>query len=123
MGLALPRSADLVVAMLGILKSGAAYLPIDPRFPSARLGLMLEQARPRLLLADAESAAALPPHDVPVLRPAAHAEPAGTSGALAPVHPDNAAYVMYTSGLDRCPQGRHDHPPQHRGWSWWPPSV
>ncbi|CAM5476678.1 D-alanine--D-alanyl carrier protein ligase [Streptomyces violaceorubidus] len=65
-GLALPRSADLVVAMLGILKSGAAYLPIDPRFPSARLGLMLEQARPRLLLADAESAAALPPHDVPV---------------------------------------------------------
>ncbi|CAM5481003.1 hypothetical protein SVIOM342S_00497 [Streptomyces violaceorubidus] len=61
MGLALPRTADLVVAMLGILKSGAAYLPIDPRSPSARLGLMLEQARPRLLLADAESAAALPP--------------------------------------------------------------
>ncbi|CAM5499917.1 Linear gramicidin synthase subunit B [Streptomyces tendae] len=105
-GLALPRSADLVVAMLGILKSGAAYLPIDPRFPSARLGLMLEQARPRLLLADAESAAALPPHDVSVLCPAAlDAEPAGTSGALAPVHPDNAAYVMYTSGSTGVPKG------------------
>jgi non-ribosomal peptide synthetase component F len=37
-GLALPRTPDLIVALLGILKSGAAYVPVDPRYPSARLG-------------------------------------------------------------------------------------
>ncbi|WP_246114156.1 non-ribosomal peptide synthetase, partial [Streptomyces montanus] len=104
--LALPRSADLVVAMLGILKSGAAYLPIDPRYPSARLGLMLEQAQPRLILLDEEAAAALPEHDVPPLLlgeldlDGADATPVGTGPS-----PDNAAYVMYTSGSTGTPKG------------------
>ncbi|GHB89562.1 hypothetical protein GCM10010306_100950 [Streptomyces umbrinus] len=48
-GLALPRSAELVVGLLGILKAGGAYLPVDPRYPSARLDFVLADARPHLL--------------------------------------------------------------------------
>ncbi|MFI2782761.1 amino acid adenylation domain-containing protein [Streptomyces sp. ALB3] len=106
--LALPRSADLVVAMLGIWKAGAAYLPVDPRYPSARLGLMLEQARPVLMLTDATTDGTLPDHDVPrFLLDAGDAEDAGdgTAPAVRAALPDNAAYVMYTSGSTGTPKG------------------
>ncbi|WP_020640470.1 AMP-binding protein [Amycolatopsis balhimycina] len=66
-GLALPRSADLVVALLGILKSGAGYLPIDPRYPSGRLEFILSEARPHVVLTDAEAAGVLPDVGVPRL--------------------------------------------------------
>ncbi|MGW2834864.1 amino acid adenylation domain-containing protein [Streptomyces sp. NPDC001286] len=105
-GLALPRSADLVVALLGIMKSGGAYLPIDPRYPSARLGLMLEHARPALLLTDTATAPTLPGHDVPVLLLDDLDLEAGDPGPVAgEVHPDNALYVMYTSGSTGVPKG------------------
>ncbi|WP_330299314.1 amino acid adenylation domain-containing protein [Streptomyces sp. NBC_00503] len=105
-GLALPRSVDLVVAMLGIMKTGAAYLPIDPRYPSARLGLMLEQARPQWLLLDEEAAAGLPEHDVPALLLGELDLDGGNAAPVAPgPSPDNAAYVMYTSGSTGVPKG------------------
>ncbi|MEV8536217.1 amino acid adenylation domain-containing protein [Streptomyces sp. NPDC051211] len=105
-GLALPRSADLVVAMLGIMKSGAAYLPIDPRFPSRRLSLVLSQARPVLLLTDAETAATLPEHDAPTLFLGdLDLDGADASALSVPLRPDNLAYVMYTSGSTGTPKG------------------
>ncbi|WP_133169230.1 non-ribosomal peptide synthetase, partial [Streptomyces sp. MH60] len=105
-GLALPRSADLVVAMLGILKSGAAYLPIDPRFPSARLGLVLGQAAPALLLTDAGTGGELPAHDVPVLLlDELDLDHAQAGPVEADLRPDNLAYVMYTSGSTGVPKG------------------
>ncbi|TLS43125.1 amino acid adenylation domain-containing protein, partial [Streptomyces montanus] len=109
-GLALPRSADLVVAMLGIMKSGAAYLPIDPRFPSRRLSVVLEQARPALLLTDAETAPVLPEHDIPSVflddldLDGADAGPAEDALGV-DLRPDNLAYVMYTSGSTGTPKG------------------
>lgn len=50
--LRLPRSAELVVAVLAVLKTGAAYLPIDPDYPAARITYMLEDARPAVVLDD-----------------------------------------------------------------------
>ncbi|SES01498.1 non-ribosomal peptide synthetase [Streptomyces qinglanensis] len=104
----LPRSADLVVTLLAVLKAGAAYLPLDPDHPAARLALMLEDAAPvcavtdhadrlpgeagtpRVVLAELaeEALAAHPP--VPPPRP------------LTPSHP---AYVIYTSGSTGRPKG------------------
>ncbi|QDQ14406.1 non-ribosomal peptide synthetase [Streptomyces spectabilis] len=109
-GLALPRSADLVVALLGILKSGAGYLPIDPRYPSRRLGHLLQDAAPGLILTDADTAGTLPEHDITCLliEELGLDDPAGDgSGAtpVQPLRPDNLAYLMYTSGSTGTPKG------------------
>ncbi|WP_431042215.1 non-ribosomal peptide synthetase [Streptomyces sp. P1-3] len=112
-GLALPRSADLVVALLGILKSGAGYLPIDPRYPSQRLGFLLSDAAPGLILTDAETAKTLPEHDVPCCLiesldldgPGTGGEDGSGSAPAVPPRPENLAYLMYTSGSTGTPKG------------------
>ncbi|GLZ39389.1 non-ribosomal peptide synthase/polyketide synthase [Actinokineospora sp. NBRC 105648] len=97
---ALPRGAAMVVALLAVLKSGAAYLPLDTEYPADRLAYMLDDAGPVLVLATAE----LPPVDVPVIDP--------TELVLddhpvwsAEVHPQAPAYVIYTSGSTGLPKG------------------
>ncbi|MFF7457092.1 amino acid adenylation domain-containing protein [Kitasatospora sp. NPDC008115] len=113
---ALPRSAASVVAMLAVVKAGAVYLPVDPDHPARRIGLLLRDARPALLLTVAESARALPATGVPVLRldaPETAAELAALPDATAPTDADrtapltpaNAAYVIYTSGSTGTPKG------------------
>ncbi|MFI0862141.1 amino acid adenylation domain-containing protein [Streptomyces smyrnaeus] len=109
--LALPRSADLVVAILAVLKSGAAYLPLDPDHPTARRTGMLDDARPVLLLSDAATADAVDsesrlPHlllDAPetARELAAQSEADPITGLL----PDHPAYVIYTSGTTGEPKG------------------
>ncbi|GAA1499945.1 hypothetical protein GCM10009827_004260 [Dactylosporangium maewongense] len=86
-GISLPRTADLVVALLAVHKAGAAYLPLDPAFPAERLAYMVQDAEPVVVLTPDT---ALPP-----------AEPAGLPHA----EPGNAAYVIYTSGSTGRPKG------------------
>ncbi|TGA95241.1 non-ribosomal peptide synthetase, partial [Streptomyces palmae] len=112
--LALPRSPRLVIAMLAVLKAGAAYLNLDPEYPVERLAFMLRDARPTLLLTVGETAAELPRAAVPQLLldgPDIAAELAAApdgaltdderAGPLAPQHP---AYVIYTSGSTGTPK-------------------
>ncbi|MEW1551688.1 amino acid adenylation domain-containing protein [Streptomyces tsukubensis] len=104
--LALPRSADLVTGMLGILKAGAAYLPVDPQYPSARLDHILGGARPRLVLTDADTAGVLPDTEAPVLFLGdVDLEDGPRAGRPAGLRPGHAAYVMYTSGSTGTPKG------------------
>ncbi|KUM99160.1 non-ribosomal peptide synthetase [Streptomyces yokosukanensis] len=102
----LPRSADLVVALLAVLKAGGAYLPVDPKYPSHRLEAIFEEARPRLVLTDSTTVAVLPRHDAPdlLLDALDLSEDDGTVPEL-PLHADRLAYVMYTSGSTGKPKG------------------
>ncbi|MFH7596850.1 amino acid adenylation domain-containing protein [Streptomyces racemochromogenes] len=108
--LALPRTADLVVALLAVLKAGGAYLPVDPRYPSRRLAAIFAEARPRLVLTDAATLPVLPEHDAPdlLLDTLDALDARGPSPDAAPlpaVHADQLAYVMYTSGSSGRPKG------------------
>lgn len=100
---ALPRSVEMMVALVAVLRAGAAYLPLDLGQPDARLARIAASARPRLALVGAEDAQRLAPH-MPTLAPADWALQAG--GAVpSPPTPDDAAYVIYTSGSTGEPKG------------------
>ncbi|MEU3282409.1 amino acid adenylation domain-containing protein, partial [Streptomyces antibioticus] len=103
--LALPRSPELVVSVLGVLKTGAAYLPLDPAYPPARLTQMISDARPALLLTTADTS--LPDStDTPLLLldalDLAHLPSRSLTTTFSPDHP---AHVIYTSGSTGRPKG------------------
>ncbi|MGW1893342.1 non-ribosomal peptide synthase/polyketide synthase [Streptomyces sp. NPDC002004] len=94
--LRLPRTADMVVAILAVWKSGAGYLPLDPALPEDRVRFLLDDARPALVLDEAALRAV--PGTVPDTDPS-------DADRLAPLHPQNTAYVIYTSGSTGRPKG------------------
>ncbi|WP_405021331.1 amino acid adenylation domain-containing protein [Kitasatospora sp. NBC_00070] len=100
---ALPRDAALPVALLAVLKAGAAYLPLDTDYPAARLAHMLADAAPRLLLTTPELHHRLPAGTVPHLYPGDD-HPA-LSGPLPTARPEHPAYVIHTSGSTGRPKG------------------
>nr|WP_234371060.1 amino acid adenylation domain-containing protein [Streptomyces sp. XY431] len=107
--LALPRSAETVVALLAVLRSGAASLPLDAEYPADRTAAMLADAAPGLVLTDEgwplpEVLAGLPVLPVRGPRPEAAPAPAAAVPATAPDRAD-AAYVVYTSGSTGRPKG------------------
>nr|WP_305801184.1 non-ribosomal peptide synthetase [Mycobacterium sp. DBP42] len=103
----LPRSTDAIVAILGILKSGAAYLPIDPMHPDARIQFVLGDATPVVALTTGALAGRLAEFDVPVV------ELDDTRVAAQSMDPlplpmsasDDIAYFIYTSGTTGVPKG------------------
>ncbi len=108
-GVCMQRSLDLVAAMLGILKSGAAYLPLDPAYPRDRLAAMIDDSQPLLVLSDqgtSERLSDIGVRTVCVDVPGEHwpVGPALHEGAFGPA-PENVAYVIYTSGSTGKPKG------------------
>ncbi|KDO98264.1 gramicidin synthetase, partial [Mycobacterium avium subsp. hominissuis 3388] len=99
-----PRSAGAVVSILAVLKTGAAYVPIDPGLPSARIDFMLADAVPVVTVTTAElrASAGDPDRVVAIDDPAPHVPRIG--GRAAPA-PDDIAYVIYTSGTTGVPKG------------------
>ncbi|MFL6293612.1 MAG: amino acid adenylation domain-containing protein, partial [Thermoanaerobaculia bacterium] len=117
-GLCLERTPDLIAAILGVLESGAAYVPLDPAYPQERLELMLADSGAEVLLTQASLADRLAFYTGPTvlldvldvgegLAPSREgASPSPTSVRRAgSVDPDNLAYVIYTSGSTGRPKG------------------
>ncbi|MCX5240984.1 amino acid adenylation domain-containing protein [Streptomyces prunicolor] len=112
--LALPRSLDMVVALLAVLKSGAAYLPVDPDSPADRIAFILADADPTTVVTDLATVGQLPATEAPLLLddPRTVAElaamsaddPADTHPSHVPL-PGHPAYVIYTSGSTGRPKG------------------
>ncbi|MFF8196789.1 amino acid adenylation domain-containing protein, partial [Streptomyces bobili] len=108
----LERGVELMVALLGVLKAGAAYLPVDPAYPAERIAQMLEDAAPAAVLADVRTVGA-----VPATTPVTLLDAAVTAGAIAelPAHAPvveaglvslaHPAYVIFTSGSTGRPKG------------------
>ncbi|MFJ6215753.1 amino acid adenylation domain-containing protein [Streptomyces sp. NPDC092296] len=113
--IALPRTPETVVAMLAVHKAGAAFVPIDAGYPSERIGYLLSDARPQLLLTAETLTEALPRTEVPVLvldAPATAArldgDPAGgpaRRGRAERLDPRLPAYLIHTSGSTGRPKG------------------
>ncbi|RUL69107.1 non-ribosomal peptide synthetase, partial [Dyella choica] len=105
--LALPRSLDLFVAVLAVLKSGAAYLPLDPEYPAERLALMVADAAPLCILTGHEQAARLPSdvpwHDLDEVWPRVAVYP--DTLPVTALHASHPAYLIYTSGSTGRPKG------------------
>ncbi|MFD4950002.1 AMP-binding protein, partial [Streptomyces sp. NPDC058409] len=113
---ALPRSVDLVVALLAVLKSGAGYVPVDPEYPADRIAYMLADADPVLVVSDAATAGLLAYDgtarrvllDEPEVLDAVAAQDGGDLSdhdRLSSVVPAHPAYVIYTSGSTGRPKG------------------
>ncbi len=98
-GLQMAGSVEFVVAMLAVLKAGAAYLPLDPAYPVERIEYLIADSKPRVVvgpqdLETAEQAAAPLPES-----------PVSDADRIRPLRPDNLAYVIYTSGSTGRPKG------------------
>jgi len=118
-GLCMSRSPDLIVAILGVLKSGGAFVPLDPAYPKQRLSLMVDDARLKIIVTQERLTSCFEDQDLGITNPARTSQPAilaldrdwkkvaieSHDTPANNVSPDNLAYVIYTSGSTGNPKG------------------
>jgi len=121
-GIFMERSLDMVVALLGVLKAGGAYLPLDPSYPPERLQFMLEDCAATVVLTQERLRSQLPATSA-VVRSMEYERPAlvqqSDENTLTNVSVDNLAYVIYTSGSTGRPKGAmlsHRAIANHMNW-------
>ncbi len=113
--LCMEHSRDMVIGLLGILKAGCAYLPLDPAYPKDRLAFMLDDAQASLVLTEQRLAARLPAHSARTICLDSDGEAISRhsdASCASRVQPGNLAYVIYTSGSTGKPKGVEI---EHRG--------
>ncbi|HZS22365.1 MAG TPA: amino acid adenylation domain-containing protein, partial [Pseudonocardiaceae bacterium] len=112
-GLVLTRSVDMVVALLAVTKAGAAYLPIDPNYPAARIEFICADAKPIVVLCAGQTAGCLPADVAGLVMddPQTARDIAACSGGevtdadrVQPLSPLHSAYAIYTSGSTGVPK-------------------
>ena len=104
-GLCMERSIELVVGLIGILKSGAAYLPIDPTIPDARINYMISDSNSELVICDVLTQAKFHKLKINVLDIQAGLQNNEKEDPNVIIFPENLAYVIYTSGSTGNPKG------------------
>ncbi|MCY1043070.1 amino acid adenylation domain-containing protein, partial [Corallococcus sp. bb12-1] len=121
-GLCVERSIEMVVGLLGVLKAGAAYVPIDPSYPKDRIAFMLADAAPRVLLTQQRLVSQLPATQARLLcldSDGASVARQPTDAPEVPLTPGHPAYVIYTSGSTGQPKGTlipHRALANHMAW-------
>jgi amino acid adenylation domain-containing protein/FkbH-like protein len=107
-GIYVERSVEMLVGLLGILKAGGTYVPLDPAYPKERIGFILEDAQAPVLIAQSSLVDSLPAHSATVVvMDAERAAISCESKENVPISPQphNSAYVLYTSGSTGKPKG------------------
>lgn len=106
-GIYVGRSADLLIATLGVLKAGAAYVPLDPAFPADRIEFMIEDSAMPIVICDSTIQENLPACDAALLQidKLSQIQEPEPATALRHARPDSLAYVIYTSGSTGKPKG------------------
>ena len=126
-GLCMARSAEAIVALLGVLKSGAAFLPLDPTLSPPRIRAFAGDAKPSLIVAESATAELVATLGIPLLLLDRDGALLGMEPASAPSWPvfaDNIAYLLYTSGSSGRPKGvagRHGAIAARLAWDPLPP--
>ncbi|MDM3847802.1 MAG: amino acid adenylation domain-containing protein [Aphanizomenon gracile PMC638.10] len=104
-GICMQRSLDFIVGILGILKAGGVYVPLDPEYPQARLTWMLEDVQPQVVLTQADLIDKLPRLTNILFIDTAAIQQESTKNLILEATADNLAYIMYTSGSTGKPKG------------------